>query len=124
MVMFFILIVALTSCLLFHVKWTSMYLLGSNWAPCLCFHSSLLSRIVFSRLVFCLADFPLTPYAISSMKPSPRSGSLGISRSSALYIMNNMGESGDPCGIPASMFMLLVVSPLNRICVVLSVRKL
>src|SRR5579859_1019129 len=115
---------AVTSCLVLRVKWISMYLLGSNWAPCFSFHSSLLVRIVCSRSTLFCAVCPLMPYAMSSMNPSARSGALGISRSSALYSMNRIGESGDPCGIPASMFISADVAPLNRNPVVLPVRKL
>ena len=115
---------AVVSCFMFCVKWTSMYLLGSNWAPCFTFHSSLLDRIFCSRSMLPCAVCPLMPYAMSSMNPSARSGALGISRSSALYNMNRIGDNGDPCGIPASMFMSVDVTPLNRSCVVLPVRKL
>ena len=38
--------------------------------------------------------------------------------------MNRIGDNSDPCGIPASMFMSVDVTPLNRSCVVLPVRKL
>jgi len=124
MVMPFSWIAAPVSSLEFLVKWMSMYFDGSNWAPCLCFHSSLLARIVCSRSTLPWAVNPLTPYAISSMKPRARSGTLVISSSSALYSMNRIGDNGDPCGIPASMFISLDVVPLNRSCVVHPVRKL
>src|SRR5271163_1433240 len=60
---------------------------------------------------------PLIPYAMSSMYPSASSVALGISSSSALYIMNRIGDSGDPCGMPASMLILADVIPLNLSCV-------
>src|SRR5579859_631116 len=105
-------------------EWMSMYLLRSNWALCFSFHSSLLVRIVCSLSMLFCAVCPLMPYAMLSINPRARSGALGISRSSALYSMNRIGESGDPCGIPASMLMSVDVVPLNRNLVVLPVRKL
>src|SRR5579859_5712841 len=69
---------------------------------------------------------PLIPYAMSSTitNPSARSGALGISTSSALYNIKRIGDDGEPCRIPASIFMLADVVPLKRSCVVRSVRKL
>ena len=72
--------------------------------------------------MFPTAVCPLTPYAMSSIKPSARSGALGISSSSALYITKRIGDSGDPCGIPAVMLMLEEVVPLKRSCVVLDLK--
>jgi hypothetical protein len=88
------------------------------------FHSSLLDRMVCSHLIFCWTDSLFTPYVMSSMNPNAKTGALGISSSSALYVINKIGDSGDPCGIPASISMLLDVTLLNRNCVIQSIRAL
>ena len=57
------------------------------------------------------------------MKPSPSCFLLGISRRSLLYRIYSIGDNGDPWGMPVGVGMWLVVIPLNRICVILLLRK-
>lgn len=101
-----------------------MYLLDSNCAPCFSFHSSLLDRIICNHSILFCAIWPLIPYAMSSINSNARSEGLGISKNSVLYSMNRIGDNDDPYGIPISMFILLDIVPLNRICVDRSIRKL
>ena len=60
---------------------------------------------------------------MSSMNPSPSCSLPGMSSRSLLYSMYSIGESGDPCGIPVGVGIYSVVIPLNRIRVVLSLKK-
>src|SRR5437667_12058594 len=107
----------------FLVKCIRTYLDFSNRAPCRCRHCSDFLRSRSSCFAFAAAVVFCAPYNISSMKPSPSCFLLGMSRRSLLYRMYSIGDSGDPCGIPVRVGMGLVVVPLNRIWVVLLLRK-